>query len=110
MITKQKAYNRTYNGFIGKRYDYMQQRIKGKSKNPEKYLGLEICTREEFRKWATDNETLKTLYDTWVKANYSKPLTPSVNRKDVTKGYILDNIEWVTYSQNCNYRMVIDYD
>ncbi len=28
--------------------------------------------------------------------------TPSLNRKNTTKGYTLDNIEFITFSYNCS--------
>lgn len=40
------------------------------------------------------------LFLSWEQSNYSRKLTPSVDRIDSSKGYYLGNMEWVTHSEN----------
>lgn len=65
------------------------------------YLGLPILPREQFYAWALGNESFWRLWANWTVAKHERTLTPSVNRVDARRGYVLDNMEWVTMSVNC---------
>lgn len=80
-------------------YRNMLSRTKGLVK-PHIYKGLSILTREDFYNWAVDNTNFNSLFETWETDNYSRKLTPSVNRINPKLGYTLDNIEWITHSEN----------
>lgn len=96
-----RAYEKTPNGFLMRAYCNMQSRVTGvQKKKAHLYLGLPILPREEFYSWSKDNSDFWRLYRQWVKSNYQRTLTPSVNRVDPDKGYTLDNIEWLTHSVN----------
>lgn len=56
----------------------MAKRVRGKDNRGKYYFGLPICNRKEFYKWANNQSNLITLY----------------------KGYTLDNIRFVTFSEN----------
>ncbi len=82
-------------------YHNMRGRVFGIQKEKAHlYKGLELMGRREFYVWALTSPTYKRLFAAWVKAGYSRALTPSVNRVDSKKGYVAGNIEWVTHSEN----------
>jgi hypothetical protein len=56
-------------------------------------------TKAELLDWMIKNG-LDKLLKQWELSNYSKDLTPSVDRLDDFKGYSLDNIQLVTWAEN----------
>lgn len=87
--------------FLQKLYQNMLYRTKGKStRTPYLYKGLSICSKDEFLIWASNSHRFKSLYNEWTDSGFDCKLTPSVNRIDSSEGYIINNVEWVTASQN----------
>jgi hypothetical protein len=96
-----KLYEKTPKGFLMRTYRNMQSRVTGiQKKKAHLYLGLPILDREDFYAWAWDNTAFWRLYKQWAATDYDRKLSPSINRIDTTKGYTLDNIEWLTHSVN----------
>lgn len=96
-----RAYEKTKNGFLMRMYRNMQSRIEGIQKAKHHlYEGKELLPRGKFYGWAKCNETFDRLFNDWEKSGYDRKLTPSVDRIDSSKGYILSNMEWVTHSEN----------
>ncbi len=80
----------------------MRRRVQGKDTNrPDLYAGLPILPRDAFVSWAKNHPDFLNLYKQWFTSKFDRRLTPSINRMNSNKGYILGNIEWVTNSQNC---------
>lgn len=48
----------------------------------------------------TKEESFDKLYDDWVSSGFDKKLSPSIDRVDTSKGYTLDNMRWLTHSEN----------
>ncbi len=90
---------RTLQGMLVERWSGVLNRIEGKH-NHSTAIGKERCTREEFFNWALKSVKLLTLYESWVDSGYSRSLTPSVDRIKISKGYTLDNIQWLTMKEN----------
>jgi hypothetical protein len=57
-------------------------------------------SREEFYDFAIHKEVIHRLYINWVKSNFDYKLSPSVDRIDHKKWYTLDNIQFLTHSEN----------
>lgn len=96
-----KRYEKTPNGFLMRMYRNMTSRVKGiQWKKAHLYKGKEILSKEDFYKWAKNHEDFLKLYNRWKESNYDRKLTPTVNRINPDKGYILDNMEWLTHSEN----------
>ena len=94
-------YEKTKNGFLMRLYRNMQSRTSGIQKlKYHLYKGKTLLPREQFYEWAKASNIFHDLYATWQASGYDRKLTPSVNRIDSTKGYELDNMEWVTHSEN----------
>lgn len=83
--------------FIRRMYSFMQSRVYQKRKY---YIGIEICNRMDFYKYAIRNWHLKYLYFNWQGSNYQLKMRPVVDRIDGKGGYTLDNIQFVTFSNN----------
>ena len=83
----------------------LHQNIKRRCTDPNDkkshiYYGLEFIGRQEFVNWAMGLEEVKELFDTWVNSGNDITLTPSPDRLESHIGYIPDNLEWVTHSEN----------
>ena len=56
--------------------------------------------RDLFYEWSINNEHFNELYDNWVKSEYDRKLSPSIDRINSNDGYTLNNIRWITHSEN----------
>ena len=63
-------------------------------------MGKSILTKEDFYNWALSNNQFKILFEIWEENNYQNRLTPSIDRLDEKLGYIIENIQWITHSEN----------
>lgn len=81
----------------------MRQRVtnKGKTNRPDLYFGKPIMPKDVFLNWAKNHPDFLQMYKRWASCNFDRKMTPTVNRIKSNKGYTLDNVEWVTNSQNC---------
>jgi hypothetical protein len=96
-----KNTKRSKHHYILKTYERMSNRVKGHHKNKRHlYLGLPICSREEFYRWAMDHEAFHKLWDEWKKAGMPMKLKPSIDRIIPESGYVLYNMDWLTHSEN----------
>lgn len=96
-----KKYEKTRKGFLMRCYRNMKSRVEGIQKRGyDHYFGKPILRREDFYTWALDSPDFNKLFEAWEEANYSRRLTPSINRINPDEGYTLDNIEWITQSEN----------
>lgn len=102
-LNKDKAfkYEKTIDGFLVRCYRNMLSRVTGvQKKNIHLYLGLEILAKEFFYDWSKNDTNFQRLHRVWTLNNYNMKLTPSINRIDPRLGYTIENIEWMTHSQN----------
>lgn len=96
-----KKYERTKKGKLMRNYRNMESRIKGiQWRKAHLYEGKELISRDEFYNWAMNKPEFHRLFEDWVSSDYDRKLSPSVDRIDSSKGYTLDNMEWVTHSEN----------
>lgn len=95
-------YKATIDRFLSNIYTRMLQRVRGlNTRNPHLFKGKPILEREFFKMWSKNHPEFLILYKQWVISEFNNKLTPSVNRLDSSRGYTIDNMEWVTFSQNC---------
>jgi hypothetical protein len=64
-------------------------------------MGLPKYSKDELLCFLLENEVFNTLYEEWVLKDYLKNFTPSVDRLDDYKGYSFDNIQIITWRENC---------
>lgn len=96
-----RKYEKTVNGFLMRAYRNMKSRITGTQKQKHHlYIGKTLLSREDFYTWAKSSSEFQALFAAWEASAYDRKLTPSVDRVDSTRGYEIDNMEWVTHSEN----------
>ncbi len=96
-----KRYEKTLSGFLMRLYRNMQSRITGiQSKKHHLYSGKSLLPRESFYSWAKEHPVFLSLWAVYEQAGYEQKLAPSVDRRDSSLGYELENMEWVTHSEN----------
>ena len=96
-----RRYEKTKNGFLMRLYRNMQSRCKGIQKEKyHLYQGVELWDKDTFYKWAKESNQFHKLFKEWELSDYDRKLTPSVDRIDSSKGYSIENVEWVTHSEN----------
>lgn len=96
-----KKYEKTVNGFLMRTYRNMQSRVEGvQHLKQHLYLGKELLSRELFYAFSKSNQQFLELFSTWEQSGYERKLTPSIDRKFSNQGYTLENIQWITHSEN----------
>jgi len=98
-MATQGRYAITPRGFLVHRYDAMKNRVL-RAKLPL-YAGLDLMSAGDFTDWGLRNETFHRMYCEWMASGRKRGLTPTVNRIDPSRGYTLDNVEWMSLSDNC---------
>jgi len=96
-----KRYEKTKNGFLMRLYRNMQSRTSGVQKEKyHLYKGCDLLSREDFYAWAKSSCVFHDMFRAWEDSGYERKMSPSVDRIDSSKGYSIDNMEWVTHSEN----------
>jgi len=96
-----RKYERTKRGFLMRKYRNMQSRVVGiQKKKAHLYKGKCLLERDEYYKWAFDSREFNRLYEEWVKSEYDRKLCPTVDRINPDEGYCLENMRWITHSEN----------
>ena len=82
-------------------YRNMQSRITGVQwRKAHLYAGKQLLPRDHFYEWAYGDQQFHMLFAIWQASGYNRKLTPSVDRVNSALGYSLDNMRWVTHSEN----------
>ena len=92
-VTNQDIY-RTKEGRIKNLYYSQSRRCKDKGWEQPEY------TSEELINWVMHQKEYHELHDKWVKSNYSKEFSPSIDRIDDYKTYSLSNIQLMSWKEN----------
>lgn len=96
-----KKYEKTPSGLIMRTYRNMKSRVTGiQLKKAHLYEGLYLLGKEEFYKFCYSDRQFFSIYNTWVESGYERKLSPSIDRIDSSIGYTMDNIRWITHSEN----------
>ena len=96
-----KKYEKTPKGFLMRTYRNMKSRVlRIQPKGRELYLGKTIIDKNHFYEFSINDKSFNDLYFNWVNSGYERKLTPSIDRIDSKQGYELNNIQWITHSEN----------
>jgi hypothetical protein len=96
-----KKYEKTKKGKLMRMYRNMQSRVSGIQKQKAHlYKNKDLLDRSEFYEWALSSKEFHDMYEAWKQSDYDRKLAPTVDRIDSSKGYTIDNMEWVTHSEN----------
>ena len=96
-----RRYEKTKRGFLMRLYRNMQSRVTGvQQQKLHLYSGKSLLPRDQFYEWAITSSEFHELFAAWEFSEYARQYTPTVDRIDSAIGYELDNMEWVTHSEN----------
>lgn len=97
----QRNYCKTFSGYMVRSYRNMKSRVTGvQKKKAHLYLGLEILPKRLYYKMCYESDTFRNLYEAYKASGWDRKLAPSPDRIDASRGYSLDNIRFVTHSEN----------
>lgn len=83
------------------RYSNMKLRVEGKATRKYKVEGTAILSKEEFLNWCAETRNqYDILFRNWAEGAFSRSLTPSLDRIDNSKGYVLGNLQWLSMADN----------
>ena len=91
---KNKIYLHSVNGLISQIYSI--QKLSSRRRNHD----MPSYSKKELKDWILNNSKFKSLYEKWVKENYSNDLKPSIDRLNDYNGYSIDNIQLITWAEN----------
>lgn len=96
-----KKYEKTKKGKLMRMYRNMQSRVSGiQKKKAHLYAGKEILNRDDFYEWALSSRDFHDLFERWENSGYDRKLSPTVDRIDPNFGYTIENMQWLTHSEN----------
>ena len=105
ITVRKRKYEKTRNDlgyFVKFIYSTMKRRCTNPNSSSAKYyLGLPLLDREEFLDFSLNDEELKKMFKEWIDSEWDRKLTPSIDRIFPNLGYTINNIQWVTLSENC---------
>ena len=94
-------YEKTINGHLMRMYRNMKSRVEGiQWHKAHLYKGKSLLLKEDFYSWAKSCPEFILLHKKWLESNCDRRLVPTVNRINPLRGYELDNMEWLTHSEN----------
>jgi hypothetical protein len=94
-------YEKTHKGFLMRLYRNMKSRVSGiQKKCIHLYYGKELLPKDDFYSWANSCPEFYRIFDKYQKSGYDRKEAPTVDRIDPLKGYSIDNMRWLTHSEN----------
>lgn len=94
------AWARTKRGKLSRTYNDMRYRVEGKAPKSDPYKGLPLLSKDDFMAWGMADPEFNRLHKEWVAAGYRRKLSPSIDRIEGPKGYVLGNMQWLTMAAN----------
>lgn len=96
-----KRIRENFNYIFLHRYSGLKARVEGRAIRKYKVEGMDICTKEEFIGWCKENlSEFKILHSKWKESKYNTKLIPSIDRKNNNVGYLINNLQWISKSDN----------
>lgn len=96
-----KKYEKTKKGYLVRTYRNMKSRCCGILKSKAHlYAGLELIDKNEFYAWSLSDPDFMRLFIAYKESDFNLRMAPSIDRIDSKRGYILENMRWITFSEN----------
>lgn len=97
-----KNWQLTKRQYLSLKYKYMKERVTDlvRSEGNRHYFGLPICRREEFVEFGLKDSKFNSLFKKYKRSKGKRAKSPSVDRIKSTRGYTLDNIQFLSLSDN----------
>jgi len=89
-----ESYYRSHVGHIAKIYSSQKSSSRRRGNQPPEY------TLKELRVWLLSMPEFYDMFDRWVESEYSRWLSPSVDRINDYIGYTMDNIQLMVWQDN----------
>lgn len=85
-------------------YLYFRQkyyRIFARCRTSERYVGKEVMSKNEWLSFIQASRiSLEPMFELWKKNGFKRNESPSIDRIDSTKGYVIGNCRWLAQGQN----------
>lgn len=96
-----KRYRTNPDRYLKHKYYLIKRRCTHITDGHEKYFGREYLTQDEWAKFCQDTkEVFLSLFKNWQESGYQRKMSPSIDRIDNNRGYIIGNMQWMTQSKN----------
>lgn len=91
--------------FLKQKYKYMRQRVYNISNRYKwgtspVYKNIRLCSKEAFLEFALKNKRFDTLFAAYKRSHGKLLKAPSVDRIDPKKGYVVGNMQFLSFSDN----------
>lgn len=84
------------------RWLHIKNRCNGVVSNG-RYLNFEYLTKQEFIDWCKQDKNFSIfmkIWNKWKNSNFARRHTPTIDRIDNKRGYLVDNIQWLSLRNN----------
>lgn len=89
--------------FLSDLWSKMKLRTTNKTSklNVKYYNNLKLCNKQDFINKFIKDKNFNELHSKWIDLNCEYKFTPSIDRINKKSGYTLDNLQFITHSENC---------
>lgn len=86
---------------LNHRYNSIRQRCEGRATRKYAVEGRVFLSKEEWGMFTSKTaDQFNKLHKEWIDSGFKRGKSPSIDRVDNSRGYTIDNIQWLTVSEN----------